>query len=128
VYQPQVRTAGNSGLHLNLEIKDGRFAGKIISVPEGQVVTVGRTQRSSFAIPHDTFLSGLHFAMECNGQACRLVDRTSANGTFLNGAKVADAIVQNGDEITAGKTVFVVRIIEGVANPARAGHWRLVFP
>jgi hypothetical protein len=105
-------------LQLSLEIKTGRFAGRIISVPEGQSVTVGRTPRSSVAIASDTFLSGIHFAVECNGASCRLVDQKSANGTFLNGARVAEAVVHDGDEITAGKTVFAVHLVGEELKPA----------
>ena len=108
----------------NLEIKTGPLAGKIIPVSEGRPITVGRTRRSGFAIPHDTFLSGVHFRLECNGLTCRVVDQKSANGTFLNGTRVAEAIVHDGDEITAGKTSFTVRMVEAIevkAVPSATG-------
>lgn len=105
-------------MELRLEIKAGPLAGKVIPVREGQVVTLGRTQRSNIAIPEDTFLSGVHFAVECDGTAGRVVDRKSANGTFVNGSKVDTAAVRDGDEVLAGQTKFLVRIVAGAPAPA----------
>jgi len=99
-------------LGLILEIKAGPFEGKKISLATGQTVTFGRSAtRSEFALPHDTFMSGLHFAVECGAQGCRVVDRKSSNGTFLNGAKIQDAMLANGDEIKGGQTIFTVKMV-----------------
>ncbi len=97
---------------LLLEIKAGPFEGKKIPLTTGQTVTIGRSAtRSDFALPHDTFMSGLHFVVECGAQGCRVVDRKSSNGTFLNGAKIQDAMLANGDEIKSGQTIFTVKIV-----------------
>ena len=96
-----------------LEIKAGPFAGKRVAVLGGQTILVGRApQKANFALPHDTFMSSLHFAVECGAQGCRITDRNSSNGTFLNGAKITEAALKEGDEIRAGQTTFVVRIRE----------------
>lgn len=95
-----------------LEIRGGQSAGKVIGLKTGDSVTIGRAAaKAQFALPEDTFLSGLHFAVECGPSGCRVVDRKSSNGTFLNGAKTQDAMLANGDEIKAGQTVFVVKIV-----------------
>jgi predicted component of type VI protein secretion system len=95
-----------------LEIKAGPLAGKKISVVTGQTVTFGRAEgRAEIALPHDTFMSGVHFAVECSAQGCRVQDRKSSNGTFLNGARVQDAMLANGDEIKGGQTSFSVKIL-----------------
>ncbi len=97
---------------LILEIKAGPFAGKKISLVTGQTVTFGRAAgRADFGLPHDTFMSGVHFAVECSVSGCRVQDRKSSNGTFLNGARIQDAMLANGDEITGGKTIFAVKIV-----------------
>ena len=97
-------------MQLSLEIENGPFAGQKISAAEGQTITIGRTRRSDFAISHDTFLSGIHFALECGSAGCRVLDRKSANGTFVNGTRVTDVEVQDGDEVAAGSTKFRVRV------------------
>ena len=95
-----------------LEIKAGPFAGKKVSVAGGQSVTFGRAAgRAEFALPHDTFMSGVHFAVECGPQGCRIQDRKSSNGTFLNGARIQDAMLANGDEIKSGQTIFAVKVV-----------------
>jgi pSer/pThr/pTyr-binding forkhead associated (FHA) protein len=95
-----------------LEVKAGPFAGKRIAVVGGQSVTVGRTSQANFAIPHDTFMSGVHFAVEYGSKGCVLTDRKSSNGTFVNGARVTQVSLNNGDEVRSGKTVFAVRILD----------------
>src|SRR5271157_3124247 len=95
-----------------LEISAGPFAGKKIAVVTGQTVTFGRgTGRAEFALPHDTFMSGVHFAVECGPSGCRVQDRKSSNGTFLNGGRIQDAMLANGDEIKGGGTIFAVKIV-----------------
>lgn len=95
-----------------LEVKAGPFAGKRIAVVGGQSVTVGRTSQANFAIPHDTFMSGVHFAVEYGPKGCVLTDRKSSNGTFVNGTRVTQISLNNGDEVRGGKTVFAVRILD----------------
>jgi hypothetical protein len=100
------------GVILEIINKAGAMAGKAIPLKSGQSVTIGRAAgRAEFAQAHDTFMSGVHFAVECGASGCRVVDRKSSNGTFLNGAKIQDAILANGDEIKAGQTVFHVKIV-----------------
>jgi FHA domain len=95
-----------------LEIRDGPLAGKVIGLKMGETVTFGRAAgRAQFALPHDTFMSGVHFAVECGSSGCRVQDRKSSNGTFLNGARIQDAMLANGDEIKSGQTIFAVKIV-----------------
>jgi hypothetical protein len=95
-----------------LEINVGPMAGKKIAIVTGQTVTFGRAaERAEFALPHDTFMSGVHFAVECRPGGCRVQDRKSSNGTFLNGARIQDAMLANGDEVKGGQTIFAVKIV-----------------
>ena len=104
---------------LLLEIKAGPFAGKKIALADGQSSIIGRAPgRAQFAIPHDNQMSGVHFAVECSANGCRLVDNKSTNGTLLNGAKIREAMLATGDEIKAGQTVFAVRILPDDQLPA----------
>jgi hypothetical protein len=99
-------------LALLLEIKAGPLSGEKVSVRTGETVLIGRAQgRANFAIPHDTFMSSVHFAVDCGPQGCRVTDRKSSNGTFLNGAKITEAMLANGDELRSGQTVFSVRFV-----------------
>jgi hypothetical protein len=97
---------------ITLQIKAGPFAGRRISVRIGEIWLVGRApERAQFAVPHDNLMSGVHFAVECGLNGCRIIDKKSTNGTFLNGAKIQEAMLASGDEIKSGQTIFVVRIV-----------------
>jgi predicted component of type VI protein secretion system len=99
-------------LALTLEIKSGPFAGKSLTVSDGKTLVVGRAPtRAEFAVPHDTFMSGIHFAVECGPQGARALDKNSSNGTFLNGARIQESLLKDGDEIRSGQTVFQVRLL-----------------
>jgi len=58
----------------------------------------------------DSHMSGTHFSLECQKNACELRDLDSSNGTLVNGARVKAAILKDGDTIVAGETAFVLRI------------------
>jgi pSer/pThr/pTyr-binding forkhead associated (FHA) protein len=95
-----------------LEIKAGPFASRSIRLADGQSVLIGRaTERAQFAVPHDNLMSGVHFAIECGPNGCRVIDKGSTNGTSLNGKKIQEAVLANGDEIKSGQTIFVVGIV-----------------
>jgi uncharacterized protein YjbI with pentapeptide repeats/pSer/pThr/pTyr-binding forkhead associated (FHA) protein len=82
----------------------------------GETVTVGRSHtRADMAIHRDREMSGAHFELACDGSYCRLRDLESTNGTYLNGQRVAAAILRDGDEIRAGRTNFVVAVDGGQA-------------
>lgn len=96
---------------LVLEIKSGPFAGKKIDVSDGSTLSFGRAPgRAEFPVPHDTFMSGVHFVVESGPQGARVVDKNSSNGTFLNGVRIQQSSLKDGDEIKGGQTIFVVRL------------------
>lgn len=95
---------------VELLIVRGPHAGQQIPVGAGQVVRIGRTDRSNYALSNDTYLSGAHFEIGCDERECRVRDLGSSNGTFVNGAKIIEqAAVQEGDQIAAGETIFLVQ-------------------
>jgi pSer/pThr/pTyr-binding forkhead associated (FHA) protein len=92
-----------------LEATAGPLRGQRLPLPEGDVITFGRTSKSKIAIPDDKFLSGIHFAVVWKGDSGRLVDHGSSNGTYVNGKKVSEAVLKSGDEIRAGDSIFILR-------------------
>jgi pSer/pThr/pTyr-binding forkhead associated (FHA) protein len=119
-YMTRPRFEANSNdrrraMKVTLEVEDGPAAGKTMDVLGGQIRNVGRTGWADLALPHDRLLSGLHFALECDNESCRLRDLNSDTGTFLNGVTVREAKLHHGDRIVAGDITFRVRI-EGVAE------------
>jgi len=102
-----------------LEVKLGPLSGRTIPLSAGQTILIGRApDRAQFAVPHDHNMSGIHFAVECDPTSSRVIDKKSTNGTFLNGKRVDQALLSNGDEIRSGQTVFLVTVVaDGAAGP-----------
>ena len=104
-----------------LEIRPGSSAATKVSLKLGQPLRIGRASKADQAFPDDKQMSSLHFAVLHDEKGCRLRDLNSTNGTFLNGKKIKEAILQNGDEIIAGRTKFKLRIeSESVEEPVPA--------
>ncbi len=97
-------------MRLVLEIRKGSRAGQRIVVEPDQTARVGRRSDAEFAFPGDAGISGLHFAIDCTGGAWHIQDLKSTNGTWLNGKRVSDAVLHEGDEIKAGEARFAVHI------------------
>jgi hypothetical protein len=105
-----------------LEAVSGPVAGRRIEVRAGTIVRIGRAGKSDHAIAEDSYLSGLHFSVQCDGAQCRIRDLGSSNGTFVNGARISEQVVQAGDSVVAGGSTFRIHIdlapdIAGVGIP-----------
>jgi hypothetical protein len=105
-----------------LEAVSGPVAGRRVEIRAGTILRIGRTTKSDYAIAEDSYLSGLHFAVECDGTQCRVRDMGSSNGTFVNGSRVTDQVVREGDSLLAGGSTFTIHIdtmppVTGVGLP-----------
>jgi pSer/pThr/pTyr-binding forkhead associated (FHA) protein len=97
-----------------LEIVSGPSAGKEFEVLDGQVIRVGCRRPAEFLLLDDPWMFDIHFALECTNEQCRLRNLNSRTWTTLNGEKVTEAAVRNGDKIVAGGTRFVVHMANRV--------------
>lgn len=93
-----------------LEVTAGPHTGRKISLNPGVPVRIGRTAKADYVVAEDTFLSSAHFQVEWSGEQCVVRDLSSSNGTFLNGARMTESPVLEGDIITAGQSSFVLRL------------------
>jgi len=93
-----------------LEVKSGAAAGRRTLLGVGQTLKVGRTEWADFSVPQDGHMSGVHFALETDGQTCYLSDLGSSNGTFVNDQPISEkTVLHHGDTILAGQTLFIIR-------------------
>jgi pSer/pThr/pTyr-binding forkhead associated (FHA) protein len=97
-------------MELSLVVQTGDDAGRRIPVPPGAPVRVGRQPPSEVRISDDPMLSNLHFSVECGAGGGYVRDLGSRFGILLNGHKVVEAALKNGDEIKAGRTIFSVSL------------------
>jgi len=93
-----------------LTVLDGPRLGECHRLePEDRAIVIGRGTKAQFVLPHPT-VSKLHarvFAVR-DGEAERvkIVDMGSRNGTYLNGEKVDEALLEPGDRILVGEVLL----------------------
>jgi pSer/pThr/pTyr-binding forkhead associated (FHA) protein len=85
-------------------------------------VSFGRSAAADQMFPSDVNMSGRHFLMEPVAQGWRCRDLGSTNGTFLNGALIAEAMIQRRDVIRAGGTNFTVELPQTISPPAASSE------
>jgi ABC transport system ATP-binding/permease protein len=71
-----------------------------------ETVRMGRgSENNDIAIPLEfTSISRRHLEIRREGKNYHLIDLGSGNGVYINGQKVDDAVLQDGDEIRIGET------------------------
>jgi len=96
-----------------------RFAdGTTGEFPLGELMTVGRHPANSLRLV-DREVSKEHASIERMGRDYILRDLGSSNGTFVNGRRVAEARLREGDEISLGasKLIFHTGDVGGAFPP-----------
>ena len=73
------------------------------------VTIVGRREDCDLRIPL-TEISRKHCRLVQEGDQLRLEDLGSSNGTFHNGARIQEAILQPGDTLQVGPVLFTVQV------------------
>ncbi|HTB10220.1 MAG TPA: FHA domain-containing protein [Bryobacteraceae bacterium] len=108
-----------------LEICDGPEKGRRVTLRDGATVSFGRTETAMDRFPEDPAMSSLHFVLSLSAGVLRMHNHSQTNGTMINGTRVESAVVQPGDTIAAGGTVF--RVVGPPPNPypaqLRVGGW-----
>ena len=84
-------------------------AGTMTVIRQGQLLQVGRTSWADFTIPDDA-MGDVHFSLEITPDECLLRNVSDGLPILLNGEPADEASVSDGDEITAGRTVFAVTL------------------
>src|SRR5436190_6949663 len=84
---------------------------------EGEL-TIGRDRQNTLAI-EDRVLSRRHCAIQQEDGKCSLRDLGSSNGTYVNGLPVTSRMLNDGDQITAGQSLFL--FASSAAGEAGAG-------
>ena len=105
-------------MRLILTVVSGSDSGARLRVNLGEARGIGRAQQVDLRITDDLLISRSHFSVECSAVGGRIRDLGSTYGTFLNGRRVVEEQLADGDEIVAGQTKFRVRIESELSPPA----------
>src|SRR2546421_10134062 len=88
-----------------------------IDLVPGRTIVVGRAVTSDVPI-YDPTISRKHAELILTDGGVKVKDAGSSNGTFLNGARITEAIAVENDVITFGKVAFRVKEVSApVARP-----------
>lgn len=117
----RVEATRTSRMHVVLTVIGGPHVGKTFTFDRHDHFFVGRATVAHFRLAEsDPYFSRLHFMIEVNPPACRILDLKSTNGTFVNGTTIESTDLQHGDLIEAGDTVLRLTIGEdSMGNAAK---------
>jgi eukaryotic-like serine/threonine-protein kinase len=97
-------------MQVNLKVTMGPYKGRIFSFTQHDSFLIGRSPDAHLCLPNDRFFSRNHCLLEMNPPHSYLRDLESTNGTFVNGHRVKDAFLKNGDQIQCGETILIVEV------------------
>jgi serine/threonine-protein kinase len=87
-----------------LEVVEGPHRGLRYETDRHDTLVVGRAPTAGLQLLDDAYFSRHHFLVEFNPPRCFLRDLGSSNGTRVNGEKVTERFLQDGDVISGGRT------------------------
>ncbi|HZZ72058.1 MAG TPA: ATP-binding protein [Pirellulales bacterium] len=79
-----------------------------LDLEEG-ALTLGRDAANTIQL-HDTEASRRHAEIRRAGEAFKVTDLNSSNGTFVNGRRVQDSEIRSGDQLQIGRTFLLFTI------------------
>jgi hypothetical protein len=91
---------------------------KVVIEPGGRL-RVGRSERADLVLPGDRTVSAVHCEIQWDGETCRVKNRSTVEGTFLNGEPVDEAELRDGSFLRVGSTALMV-YLEGATPPRPA--------
>lgn len=100
-------------MQVNLRVIAGPYKNRIFSFTQHDSFLIGRSPDAHMYLPDDRFFSRNHALLEINPPHSFIRDLGSTNGTFVNGQRVKEAFLKNGDQIQGGETIVVVEVTAG---------------
>jgi hypothetical protein len=80
------------------------------SSEEADRLRIGSFKRGRDILVEDDKVSRTHAMIFVDDEGASIVDLLSTNGTHVNGKKVGDADLKDGDLVHIGKTRFIIRL------------------
>lgn len=105
------------GKSLALLILSGRQEGTLLPLQHGRVLTIGRMEGLDLVLPED-LVSRRHAQITVSDDGVHLRDLGSTNGTFVNGKRVREVRLAEGDRVLLGATILSVVAHEEMLLPS----------
>jgi hypothetical protein len=97
-------TTAGKGDGPRLIATQGAYMGQIF--PLSSEASIGRDASNGIPLTNDTTVSRRHARIVAESGSYHIHDEGSSNGTYVNGARVAEAPLRPGDEVSIGGTRF----------------------
>lgn len=97
-------------MQVTLRVESGPHSGRSFVFDQHDTFLIGRSDTAHLCLPEDRYFSRNHCILEIAPPRCYLRDLGSLNGTYVNGQKVQEAYLRNGDRIQGGQTVLAVEV------------------
>jgi eukaryotic-like serine/threonine-protein kinase len=97
-------------MQVTLRVLSGPHVGRSFTFNQHDTFLIGRSEAAHLCLPDDRYFSRNHCILEIAPPRCFLRDLGSLNGTYVNGQKVQEAYLRNGDRIQGGQTVLAVEV------------------
>jgi serine/threonine-protein kinase len=91
-------------MKITLDVLSGPHQGTRFEFDQHATFLVGRGPAAHLRLAEDRYFSRHHFLMEMNPPRCYLRDLSSTNGTLVNGRRVPEAYLDDGDLVEGGMT------------------------
>jgi len=95
-------------MDLELVVRGGALDGKVFPLTQGMTHTIGRMPQCEIQI-EDEAVSRKHCALQTLNGEVLVTDLRSANGTFVNEARIEATRIMPGDQLRIGSTVLECR-------------------
>ena len=97
-------------MRVTLRVLAGPYNGQEFVFDQHDTFLIGRSENAHLYLPEDRFFSRHHCLLEIAPPRCFLRDLGSTNGTFVNGDRVQEVFLKNGDRLQGGQTVLEVDV------------------
>lgn len=103
------------GVVAHLAVQTGALAGRTFPLRFADI-TIGRALDNDVVLDSND-VSRHHVRIEPAGTLLRLIDLGSTNGTRVNGRRVSEHLLRNGDLVELGSTQLLFRVGDPAASP-----------
>jgi pSer/pThr/pTyr-binding forkhead associated (FHA) protein len=111
-WQP-VTSSGRKPMSRHLEIIKGPDKGRTFALRDGAKLLLGRSSKTENPLS-DRNVSRAHCEFKIDGDRVLITDLDSQSGTFVNGKRVKEHVIQPGDVIAIGSTQ--IRYLDSAAE------------